>query len=432
VLVGDCADLDVLVRVGEAKVYEFGEKMTAEDRQKGYKFMRLKFSAWMDYKTHRIVGYKIHSEAQNTDHVLLSLRSAISRFGSPQYLLTDNGKTYANKELGTNGKQRRKFGIDLLEQDKNQIEGILSAAGISTRFCLPFNSDGKPIERMFGIIHQEFDKLFFGQYAGTTKLRRPKSTDLTTSGKNHGNTVAFEEFEKLITDYIENVYNKRVFASGERAGMSPLHIWNTEYDAEKFNHYTDEQLALLISRETELRTVRRHEIRHSKYNISYFNYRLENGQKVYLRIDPANKDIAYCYGEDGAYICAATAKTIANAFATTPQEYETLSKAIAETNQNNKYHKEKISEIKAISKKQELAPEKLLKYQKNYSEYQAEKHNLNHEDKVIDKDYTLTRFGADLAEAARQEKEGTVLPAYALAVGQDFKEEERKRELRVI
>ena len=413
VLVGDCMKFDVWVKVPMAKFYEFGETPDSADKQLGYKPMRLEFTAWMDYKTHRIVGYKLHSAAQNTDHVLLSLKKAVSTFGSPQYLLVDNGKPYANKELGTSGKMRRRnrFGIDLSEKEKDVIEGVFTAMGINTRFCLPFNSDGKPIERMFSIIHREFDKLFFDYYAGVNKLRVPESTDKTINkGQNHDKMPTLEDFEKLLENYIDNTYNKRVFETGERSGKSPLHLWNIEYDAAKFKHYDDRQLALFLSRSTKMYTVSRHQINHGGYGLSYQSYELQEGQKVYLRIDPEERNTAWCYDESDRFVCAAKAKTIASAFAQTPEEYEILSKAIEEANRNNKQHKEKVAEVKRIAKSQDLSPETLLKYQENYTNYIAEIRNLDHSEKEFEKQYTNTHFAQDAQVALHQELQGVLPP----------------------
>jgi len=435
-LVGDCMDFDVHVKIPAVKVHKFGSNVARlAQKQRLWDKARPRLTMWMDYRTLRPVGWVMHVEPQNTDHVLMALKKAVKN-GMPQFLITDNGKTYANKELGESGKQRRKrhkSGVEIGEADKAKVAGIFAAAGILVKFALPFNAKAKIIERMFSLIHQMFEKYFEGLYVGTTKLRRPESTDVSLKDENCENLPTLEELTEKFNDFLENVFDKMTFETGQHAGRSPLSAWNDEYDASKLEFFSESAASILLARETRVYTVSRHQISHKKYDCYYYSPRLENGQKVYLRIDPDNKKTAWCYDEKDAFVCIAEQIPVVSALSQTPQERELLRKEIERTARSKKQLSQKIAIVKNAKKANPETVDDKQKYLSKYYEVVAQKLGHNHEEKTLETTYSETKFTDDLQKAAIQESEGTKLPL--IAVGQDFErdyfEEKPKVKLRI-
>ena len=111
-------------------------------------------------------------------------------------------------------------------------------------------------------------------------------------------------------------------------------------------------MSILLSRESSPRVVRRRQIFYPKYNQYYYSPKLSNGDKVYLRVNPQNKDVAYCYGERDDFICTASAKPVVAALAETPEELSALKEALATQRREDRTQlRAPLSEIKSISQK---------------------------------------------------------------------------------
>ena len=385
VLVGDCMTCDTWVRIPNAKIQKIGEK---EKFQPDFVAVRPFLTAWIDFKTGRFVGYEFHIEDENTGHILSTLKMAVSRFGKPEMIYVDNGKTYANREL----------------------ERILPTLGIKKKHATKYNAQAKFIERIFGIFHQELDKNS-GTYAGTTKLRVPESTEkkLKDLSKNINIEAVptFEEYVENSIKFIEEIYAKRVFENGMRAQQSPLSLWNKEYDGLKMEFASEDALSLMLARSSEPFTVQRHQINDRKNDISYNAERLVNGTKVYLRRDPKDLTKAFAYGLDDNYLATLTANPIVAGIYENDEEIAVFETAMKTKRGHEKtFIREKAKELKSVVKTHGLTPEESAESQQLYGKYRSAQLKLNHKEKELQKTIQISQYDRDIAEAKRQEEFG--------------------------
>ncbi len=289
-------------------------------------------SAMCDYKSRMIVGYDLFLDEPNGDHIIIVLKRSFENYGIPQKLLFDNGKDYRRKDIG-GGRPTRTS--DLIE---NYTPTIVNILGIEVKYAIPYNSQTKPIERVFGIFRQYFDKFMPG-YVGSdgkqrpdktkelelkaAKLMRQKNTaDSITKAKDANaeyysaqqtkNEVAqstknkvelpvlqFDEWENTVREFID-IYNHRVFESGKQAGLSPVGIWQKDSPVMRAPETRD--LAILCASSGNPVRVSRNALRDTRSGERYWapwTAKWEGGkQYFFLRIDPEKPETAYCFYAD--------------------------------------------------------------------------------------------------------------------------------------
>ena len=390
VLVGDCMTCDTDVRIRNAKIAQIGHSFERGKRQPDWIRVRPFLTAWIDFKTGRFVGYEFHIEDENTGHILTTLRHAISRFGKPEMIYVDNGKTFANKEL----------------------ERILPTLNIEKKHAIKYNAQAKFIERCFGIFHSQFERVLPG-YVGVNKLRTPKSTDKARKdlekNENIEYLMTFEEYVEKATKFIEEIYLKSVFEDGMRAENSPLSIWNAEYDETTMTKPSDSALSLMLSRWSNPFTVVRHQIKDLRNEISYNAEKLPNGTKVYLRRDSKDLTTAYAYGEQDNFICKLSANPKIAAIYQNEEEIAEFEIAMKQKRIHEKtFVREKMKVVKEIQKEHSQSGEKILENREFYNDYRATQLGINNETKDVKLSETITQNDRDLLEAKRQEEFGKI------------------------
>ena len=280
-------------------------------------------SAMCDYKSRMIVGYDLFLDEPNGDHIIIVLKRSFENYGIPQKLLFDNGKDYRRKDIG-GGRPTRTS--DLIQDYTPTIVNIL---GIEVKYAIPYNSQTKPIERVFGIFRQYFDKFMPGYVGSDGKQRPDKTKEMELKAaklmrqKNAGETKAddanapikstrngrnsavelpvlqFDEWEAKVKEAIE-IYNHRVFTEGKQAGLSPVGIW--QKDAPVMRTPETRDLAILCASSGKPVRVNRNVLRDTRSGERYWApwvAKWEGGkQYFYLRIDPEKPEVAYCFYAD--------------------------------------------------------------------------------------------------------------------------------------
>lgn len=260
-------------------------------------------SAISDYKTNMVVGYVIFCGNPNGEKIILSLHSAISRVGKPKKLLFDNGKDYRRKDIGGG---RIKQTSKLIHEFEPTIVNVLD---IEVHYAIPYNSQSKPIERVFGVFREYFDKHIDG-YTGPDGKNRPDVTrkiekSMAKMRKNmtskqlkeiQFSAISFEKFEVLAEQFIDT-YNKRPFIAGKFAGKSPIQIW-TE-DKPEMRGVLPEELGIICASSGNPVKVNRMTLRDTRSNRQYYaNWMTKYaGSDTYfwLRINPAHPEVAYAF-----------------------------------------------------------------------------------------------------------------------------------------
>ena len=246
-------------------------------------------TAWRDYKSGKWLGWLIHFESPNSDHIFQSFYYACRDSGIPKHVYIDNGKDYRSKDFAGGRKKAVKISVD--EQSTRSICGMLD---ISVHFCLPYNAQAKNIERDFLKVKEHFSKHLPGYRGGHVKER----PEILQKEIRQGKIFGFEEFCKLFNAHI--VYNlNRASSRGRNLnGLCPDELYEREARNELVS---DDALSILCMRISGNLTIGRNGVRDSKRKVDYFSEWMMGmkGRKVYLRRDPSDMEVAWVFDAAG-------------------------------------------------------------------------------------------------------------------------------------
>lgn len=202
--IGDHAQLDLWCRFGQ-------------------KLIRPWLTAWMDWRTRRVMGWTL-SDSPNSTTILAALRVGLTDPGNvaglPDVVWIDNGKDYdAFVFHGQTKEQRKRRITDRVRLDETQAEGIFGMLRIEAHFSLPYNPRGKGrLERWFKTVHGRFDQSF-PTYAGSSPESRPEELKAVLA-KPHM-VPTFEHVQSRLEEFIAGYNADAEHAREDMAGLSP-------------------------------------------------------------------------------------------------------------------------------------------------------------------------------------------------------------------
>ncbi|MCB9902537.1 MAG: DDE-type integrase/transposase/recombinase [Planctomycetes bacterium] len=123
-------------------------------------------TAWMDWRSRRLVGWHI-GLTPSSQTIRLALVRALRdpAISAPKLVKIDHGKDY--ESAATTGRTKKQWQRARREgdlsapgaADPGEAMGLLPLLGIEVRFGTPYNPNAKArIERLFGLIHERFDR----------------------------------------------------------------------------------------------------------------------------------------------------------------------------------------------------------------------------------------------------------------------------------
>lgn len=166
----------------------------------GNSLIRPFLTAWMDWRTRKIVGFILSAQA-NSNTILAGLRMGMldpSNMGGPAHVWLDNGRDYCARMFHAQTKTefRRNIKIRL---DEGEVQGIFSLAGIDAHFSIPFNPNGKArLERKFLDFNSFTDQ--FPTSTGPDADHKPEG--LSERLKNPRLIPSFEEINSRLKDFV--------------------------------------------------------------------------------------------------------------------------------------------------------------------------------------------------------------------------------------
>ena len=284
-------------------------------------------TAWRDFKTSKWLGWLLHCESPNSDHIFQSFYYAANEFGLPEDVYIDNGKDYRAKDFAGGRK------VENVLIDEKKSTAMLMLLGIKPHFALPYNAQTKPIERDFLKNKEFFSKHFVG-YRGGNITERPEK--LKTEIKN-GKIMPFEEFKKVFDDFVINVLNKMPSKGKVLKGKSPDQLFAEEFTVKKT--VSQDALMLFCMRTSRAVTIGRNGVRDSALQFTYWADWMSplKGEKVYLRRDINAYQEAWVFSaKDDCYLGKARMAELVPALARTDIEKAKLKEAIAAKNRDKK------------------------------------------------------------------------------------------------
>lgn len=229
-------------------------------------------TAFRCFKTNKWLGWLLHEEAGNSDHIFQSFYYAALKFGLPDEVYIDNGKDFRCKDFA-GGRTN-----NISDHHSSPMLGLLE---VEARFSLPYNAQTKPIERDFLKIKELLSKHSVG-YRGGNVVERPEKLKNEISGNK---LLTFDEFKKIFDDVIENVLNKLPSKSKKLRGKSPAELFAEEFTTMKT--VPKDSLMLFCMRSSKIVSIGRNGIRDSQLGVTYWDDWMSGykGEKVYIRRD---------------------------------------------------------------------------------------------------------------------------------------------------
>jgi transposase InsO family protein len=208
--IGDHAQLDMLCYLGD-------------------KLLRPWVTAWMDWRTRKIVGYCL-SASPDSSTILAALRHGLldeSNLGGPDEVHIDNGKDYDSYTFhGKTKKQRKQRISDEVHADETLAHSTLGLLGIEAHFSIPHNPNGKSrLERWFLTMHDQFDKTF-KTYCGCSPQDKPEG--LNAILKDPHRIPTFDQVLSRFDDYVKGYNADADHSREDMKGLSPneaLEAW---------------------------------------------------------------------------------------------------------------------------------------------------------------------------------------------------------------
>ena len=331
-------------------------------------------TAFRCFKTNKWLGWLLHEESGNSDHIFQSFYYSALKYGLPDEIYIDNGKDYRAKDFA-GGRNTPDFHSSMgLLEEKSRGRASLKLLGIEAHFSLPYNAQTKPIERDFKNVKEFLSKHTVGYRGGNVTERPEKLKDELKGNK----LLSFSEFKEIFDDFIENVLNKLPSNSKKLKGKSPDELFAEEFTTMKT--VSKDSLMLFCMRTSKTVTVGRNGIKDSQLGISYWEDWMSGykGEKVYIRRDISAYQECWVFNaKTDEFIGKGKMNELVPALAKTDIEKSILKKATKLKKADTKAAKEgakvdsvsiskKIADIKngIIDNSKELAP-KIMQLSKN-------------------------------------------------------------------
>ena len=284
-------------------------------------------TVFRDVKTSKWLGWFLHADSPNSDHIFQAFYYGVLNFGIPEDVYLDNGKDYRCKDFA--GGRTRVIKV----KHKNNGGSLIQNLGINIHFALPYNAQTKPVERDFLKIKEFLSKGFVG-YRGGKITERPEK--LKSEIKNE-QIMQFDDFKKLFDRFIKEYLNKRPSKGKVLQGRCPDELWAEEFTKKKV--ISKDALKLFCMRTTNNVTIKRNGIFDSQLQISYWAEWMitEKGRKVYIRRDINAYQEAWVFdAQTDEYLGKGNANQPASFLANTDIEKSEYQKQVAIKNKEKK------------------------------------------------------------------------------------------------
>lgn len=333
---------------------------------------RLWATAWIDFKTGKWLSWYLHEDDPNTDHVLLSFKWAVEKYGLPKDVIIDNGKDYRARDVA--GGRTVKVKPDI---DKTYSEGIFYGLNITPHFAIPHNARAKTIERQFRMWIESFEK-DFPTYTGKNPSDRPEITSLNAKRGNYPTAIdLITKFDRFIP-----LINQKARNGRELDGLSPEVLWQKEFTVKRAMR--PEEMKFIAMRSSNPKQLKGNGFYDPELDHHYYNPRVAEhvGEKVFIKRDPEQWDVAYVHrASDGEFLFTATVDLHVPGLARTAEEKAQLKGKMAHQNERRRIRKEQLKGVRKITADEgqryfegfiELQNE-LIEHENDLAEYEEKK-----------------------------------------------------------
>lgn len=336
-------------------------------------------TAFRDFKTSKWLGWFLHTESPNSDHIFQTFYYSALEYGLPESVYIDNGKDYRAKDFACKRK------VSNGEPDNStHISPMLGLLNIEARFSLPYNAQTKPIERDFLKNKELLSKHMLG-YRGGNVVERPEKLKKEIKDNK---VLKFADFKILFDDFIENVLNKMPSNGKNLKGKCPDEVWSEEFKIKR--SISKDALMLFCMRTSKTYSIGRNGIKDSEFDITYWAEWMSasKGQKIYLRRDVNAYQEAWIFdANNDEYMGKAQIAELTPAIAKNDIQKSELKKALAIKKRDKKLAQSYIKVQDGFDYNENLENMKSAINQKKYAENcKVTKISNTQMDKVIKQD----------------------------------------------
>lgn len=289
----DHHQLDVGVVAPDLRILGSFDEVRSARRLSSSRVVYPWFTAVQDMRTGRMIGWSLHTEAPNSDHVFEAVHHAASRFGLPAVMYLDNGKDFRSKDFA-GGRPK----VTRLEIDDRGKQSFVAALDIKVIWAKPYNAQAKLIERFFRMVKERYGKYAIG-YRGGDVTERPERLEHEIKA---GAIMQWSELVSSLESFIENVLNATPLQKSKHLqGLSPLQAWEEFYSDTGYapRMVTTDALAIYCSRVSKGRRIQANGFYDAQLEQFYWGEWMfgEIGTKVYARRDPRAWQVAWFFDE---------------------------------------------------------------------------------------------------------------------------------------
>ena len=314
-------------------------------------------TVFRDVKTSKWLGWFLHAESPNSDHIFQAFYYGVIRFGIPNDVYLDNGKDYRCRDFAGG---RNSVRIDNLSSKENSL---ITNLGVSVHFALPYNAQTKPVERDFLKIKEFLSKGFVG-YRGGKITERPEKLKKEIK---RNQIMEFSEFKILFDDFVKNILNKTPSNGKILKGRCPDEAWAEEFAVKKI--ISKDALKLFCMRTSKSVKIGRNGVNDASLDVTYWADWMvtEKGRKVFLRRDINAYQEAWVFdAETEKYLGKANIYHETSFLAKTNIEKNELKEAISNKRKEQKILKSYIASIRNVSNTKKHIEHTKLTLTKNY------------------------------------------------------------------
>ena len=232
-------------------------------------------TVFRDVKTSKWLGWFLHIESPNSDHIFQAFYYGVTKFGIPEDVYLDNGKDYRCKDFA--GGRNKIVKVNHFTERENSL---INNLGISVHFALPYNAQTKPVERDFLKIKEYLSKGFVGYRGGKITERPEKLKKEIKQNK----ILEFSDFKTIFDDFIENILNKMPSNGKVLKGRCPDEVWSEEFAVKKI--ISKDALKLFCMRTSRAVKIGRNGVHDSQFDVNYWGEWMccEKGRKVFIKV----------------------------------------------------------------------------------------------------------------------------------------------------
>jgi putative transposase len=167
-----------------------------------------------DWRSSYPLGWEIMVE-ENIQCVTSALRNAILALGKiPKWIYLDNGKAFKSKIF-----------TEDIDFEDGELPGMFARLNINYHFAQPYNAQSKPIERIFGILNEQLERLI-PSYTGASIEDKPawtKRNEKLARAAHDPYIPTVQETNDLIRAWRDHYADR---PSRGRNGLRPIDIFN--------------------------------------------------------------------------------------------------------------------------------------------------------------------------------------------------------------